>query len=54
MLRVAEWRVREVRRRDIRSMLRVVKPFGGISVASWSIIVPAIIQYVLVFNTKSL
>jgi hypothetical protein len=32
---------REVRRRDIRSTLRAVKPFGGMSVASWSIIEPA-------------
>jgi hypothetical protein len=31
---VAEWMEREVRRRDIKSMLRAVKPFGGMSVAS--------------------
>jgi len=32
--RVAVWMRREVRRRDMRSMLRGVKPFGGISVES--------------------
>ncbi len=40
--RVAECMDREVRRRDIRSTLRAVMPFGGISVASWSIIEPDI------------
>jgi hypothetical protein len=38
--RVAECRDREVRRSDIRSIFRAVKPFGGMSVASWSIIEP--------------
>jgi hypothetical protein len=38
--RVAECREREVRRRDIKSIFLAVKPFGGMSVASWSIIEP--------------
>ena len=38
---VAEWMPRDVRSRDIRSTFRGVKPFGGISVESLSIMAPA-------------
>jgi hypothetical protein len=38
--RVAECREREASRRDMRSMFLAVKPFGGMSVASWSMIEP--------------
>ena len=37
---VAECMVREVSSRDMRSIFLAVNPFGGISVASWSIIEP--------------
>lgn len=38
--RVAECRDREVSRSDMRSIFRAVKPFGGMSVTSWSMIEP--------------
>lgn len=41
---MAEWIEREVSRRDMRSMLRAVKPLGGMSVASWSMIEPVYVS----------
>jgi hypothetical protein len=38
--RVAESIPRDVSRSDIKSMFRCVKPFSGMSVASWSIMAP--------------
>jgi hypothetical protein len=45
--KVAECSEREVRRRDIRSIFLEVKPFGGISVASWSMMVPGKVRMLL-------
>ncbi len=35
---------RDVSRRDIKSMFLAVKPFGGISVANWSMIEPVMVS----------